>query len=59
MRMPGRRVFAFLSRQSAQTLGEYSTLISLTAVLVIVASVIAFRDAMVSTWESVIELLEL
>jgi hypothetical protein len=49
MRMPGRRVFAFLSRQSAQTFGEYSLLISLVAVLVIVASVITFRDAMFST----------
>jgi Flp pilus assembly pilin Flp len=58
MRMLGRRVFAFLSRQSAQTFGEYSLLISLVAVLVIVASVITFRDAMFSTWESVAELLE-
>lgn len=55
MRMPGRRALAFISRQEAQTLGEYSLLISLIAVLVIVTSVIGFREAVYSVWQSVVE----
>lgn len=48
----GRRAVAFLLRQNGQALGEYSLLISFIAVLLIITTVIAFRDSVHVMWQS-------
>lgn len=52
MWMLERRTLAFLSGEKAQTLGEYSLILTFIAVLVILTSAIAFRDGMISAYES-------
>jgi len=54
MKMLGKRALAFLLRQNGQALGEYSLLISFIAVLLMVMSVVAFRDAVYSLWQSAV-----
>lgn len=55
MWMLERRALAFLSGEKAQTLGEYSLILTFIAVLVIVTSVIVFRDGMISAYDSALE----
>jgi len=55
MRTLGRRAVAFLLRQNGQALGEYSLLISFIAVLLIITTVIAFRDSVYLMWQSAVD----
>lgn len=55
MKMLGKRALAFLLRQNGQALGEYSLLISFIAVLLIVTTVVAFRDSVYLLWQSAVD----
>lgn len=55
MRVWGKYALALFLGQRAQTLAEYSLLISFIAVLVIILAVIAFREGVYELWQSAVE----
>jgi Flp pilus assembly pilin Flp len=48
------RLRSFLSSQQGQTLAEYSLLITVIAVAVVVLAMVAFRNGIADAWNSVL-----